>query len=109
MRRSGRALAVFAVLAFATACSRQDQQNVSQDTSHASQSAKQALANVGRNPEVKRAVADARLIGHKAAVEVRHSASQADAALHHLAASADHATRDHKDRDNRASNNNSDS
>jgi hypothetical protein len=102
MRRPGRALAAFTVLALAVACSKQEQGHASQDARDASQSARQAVTNVGRDPAVKRAGADLRLIGHEAAVGVRHMGSQADAALHHLAASNDRATRDRDDHTNRA-------
>lgn len=107
MRRPGRALAVLAVLGLAAACSRQQQASISQDAHDATQSARQAAADVRHDPAVKRAVADMRLIGHEAASGVRRSASQADSAVHKLAASADHATRDHKDRTSSASDNNS--
>ncbi|HTX48736.1 MAG TPA: hypothetical protein VME40_05025 [Caulobacteraceae bacterium] len=62
-----------------------------------------------RDPEWKRAVSDVRLIGHEIAAEVRHSAAQADAAIHHLASSSDRATRVHDDHANRARHDDSDS
>ena len=102
MRRPGCALVVFAVLALTAACSKQDQNEVSHDARNASQSVRQAVTNLGHDPAVKRALADARQRGHAAAVGVRHTASQADAAIHHLATSNERAPRDHT---NRASDN----
>jgi hypothetical protein len=107
MRRRGRVFAAFAIVALAAACSRQEQSHATQDARDASQSAKQAVTNVGRDPAVKRAGSDLRLIGHEAAVGVRQMGSQADAALHHLASSNEPVTRDRDDHTNRATDNNS--
>ena len=110
MRRSGCAIAAFAVLALG-ACSRQDSSSVSQDAHDASASAKQAVTNIGQDADLKRAAADLRHMGHDAAVELRKDAGEARSAAHTLASDTHHAVKhagenaDHnrRDRDQAAS------
>jgi hypothetical protein len=93
MRRHGRVLAAICALALGAACSRHDDAKAKADLRDAGHDVQNAAADVGHDPDVKRAEAQLRAAGHDAAKDLR-KAAEAKAAAHSLAADTRHAAHD---------------
>jgi hypothetical protein len=90
MRVPSRALAALAVLMLAGACSKHDESDASKNAKDAAHSASAELKKVAHDPDVKRAAADLKAIGHDAAKNLRKSAAEAKGATNAVVNDAKH-------------------